>query len=357
MTRTENNILLFSITMCWSAAYIFIKTLPPDLSTYAYLTLTTGIASVVLVAIFWRQLKKITGRMVKKAGVLSLVLTIDMVLNKEGIGLLSASNASFLSALTIIVVPLLMLLLRVKPTKNNRVVRKLQFQNNFLKKTHFCRAEFFKVNFEKVEARKNAGLVRQPTGLPNKSNMLGALIIVLGLGLTSRFAISGFKNMGTLFMLLGCLSGAVYTIASCRFAKEENPLLIGIVQMIFTALSGFALWLIEEPSTFLSIEYTRPLLSSIFILAFFTRAYAYIMLMFSQKYASPINVTVIASTEPVITLLFAVMIPAAFGGTEKLTLFSLSGAMIIALGAVVAGTDFLQQKEKTEKEAECKSAG
>jgi drug/metabolite transporter (DMT)-like permease len=306
MTRTENNILLFSITMCWSAAYIFIKTLPPDLSTYAYLTLTTGIASVVLVIIFWRQLKKITGGMVKKAGVLSLILTIDMVLNKEGIGLLSASNASFLSALTIIVVPLLMLLLRVKPTKNN---------------------------------------------------MLGALIIVLGLGLTSRFAISGFKNMGTLFMLLGCLSGAVYTIASCRFAKEENPLLIGIVQMIFTALSGFALWLIEEPSTFLSIEYTKTLLSSIFILAFFTRAYAYIMLMFSQKYASPINVTVIASTEPVITLLFAVMIPAAFGGTEKLTLFSLSGAMIIALGAVVAGTDFLQQKEKTEKEAECKSAG
>ena len=42
----------------------------------------------------------------------------------------------------------------------NRVVRKLQFLNNFLRKSHFCRAL----------ARKNARLVREPTGFPNKSN-------------------------------------------------------------------------------------------------------------------------------------------------------------------------------------------
>jgi Uma2 family endonuclease len=41
----------------------------------------------------------------------------------------------------------------------NRVVRKLQFLNNYLRKLHFCRAL----------ARKNAGLVREPTGFPYKS--------------------------------------------------------------------------------------------------------------------------------------------------------------------------------------------
>jgi len=40
-----------------------------------------------------------------------------------------------------------------------RVVRKLQFQNKFLLKTHFCRAL----------ARKNARLEREPMGFPNKS--------------------------------------------------------------------------------------------------------------------------------------------------------------------------------------------
>jgi hypothetical protein len=43
-----------------------------------------------------------------------------------------------------------------------RVVRKLQFLNNFLRKLHFCRAL----------ARRNARLVREPTGFPNKSIIL-----------------------------------------------------------------------------------------------------------------------------------------------------------------------------------------
>ena len=99
--------------------------------------------------------------------------------------------------------------------------------------------------------------------------------------------------------------------------------------------------------------YTRELLSSIFVLAFFSKAYAYIILLFSQKYASPISVTVIGSTEPVVTLLLAVMIPVAFGEVEKLSVFSIFGAMLIAIGAVVAGTAFLRIKKKDEKEAKC----
>jgi len=43
-----------------------------------------------------------------------------------------------------------------------RVVRKLQFLNNLLIKSHFCRAL----------ARKNARLVREPTGFPHKSIVL-----------------------------------------------------------------------------------------------------------------------------------------------------------------------------------------
>ena len=62
MTRKENNIVLFSITLCWAASYVFIKSLPPDLSSYAYLTLTTGTASVVLVIVFAKQLKKLNLR-------------------------------------------------------------------------------------------------------------------------------------------------------------------------------------------------------------------------------------------------------------------------------------------------------
>ena len=45
--------------------------------------------------------------------------------------------------------------------KNNRVVRKFQFLNSFL----------IKIVFLQGFARKNAGLLRGPTGFPNKSNI------------------------------------------------------------------------------------------------------------------------------------------------------------------------------------------
>ena len=302
MTKIENNILLFSITLCWAASYIFIKSLPPDLSSFAYLTFTTGIASLILLVVFFNQLRKITIKLVKKAAFLSILLTTNLILEKNGISLLSASNASFLAALTIIFVPLLMLFLKEKPTINN---------------------------------------------------VLGAAIIVLGLCFANNFSIQGLFNRGAMYMLFGCLSSAIYIISACRFAKEENPLLIGITQMCFTAIISFTLWFFEDSRTFLSINYTRELLSSIFVLAFFSKAYAYIILMFSQKYASPISVTVIGSTEPVVTLLLAVMIPVAFGEAEKLSVFSIFGAMMIAIGAVVAGTAFLRRKKNEEKEVPC----
>ena len=47
MSKFENNLLLFSITLWWAASYVFIKELPSSLSDFAYLTFTCGIAAVV----------------------------------------------------------------------------------------------------------------------------------------------------------------------------------------------------------------------------------------------------------------------------------------------------------------------
>ncbi|MDR2105583.1 MAG: DMT family transporter [Deferribacteraceae bacterium] len=296
MTKTENNILLFSVTLCWSASYIFIKSLPPDFSPYAYLTMTAGIAAVILSIVFWRQLKQIKSSTVWRSFILSIFLTIDMLLEKKGIELIPASNASFLSALTIMIVPLIMLLFSVKPSRNN---------------------------------------------------IIGACIIVFGLGFSTRFSPSGFLSLGTFYMLSASFFYSLYIIAADRFTKEENPLLICVVQMIFAALLGYIIWSIEEPRTFFSVNYTHELLSSVFILAFFMKAYAYIVLMFSQRYADPIRVTIIASTEPVIALLLAVTVPAVYSGGERLTAFSLCGSLFIAVGAVIAGTNFLEKNKET----------
>lgn len=298
MSRTENNIVLLSITLCWSASYIFIKNLPLSLSTYAYLTLTTGIAAVILVAVFQKHLKKIDKATMIKGFLLSILLTGNLLAEKLGLHSLSSANASFISALTILFVPVLLMTLRVKISRNNS---------------------------------------------------LGAVIILFGIWQTTGFSTTAFFNTGSGYMVIACLCTAFYTLAVDKFAKEESPLLLGITQMCFSALISFVLWFIETPSTFLSLDYTNEMLSSIFILAFFTKAYAYIALMFSQRYATPISVTVIASTEPVVTLVLAVLIPATYVQQETFTATGLMGALVITVGAVVAGTSFLEQKKERQR--------
>lgn len=119
--------------------------------------------------------------------------------------------------------------------------------------------------------------------------------------------------------------------------------MLGIGQMIFTFSIAFVFWLVESPKTFFTITYTNELLANIFLLAFFLKAYAYIMLVYSQKYASPISVTVIASTEPVVTMILALLIPNAFGSTELLSAAKAAGGVFILFGSIFAQTDFFSK--------------
>lgn len=299
MSKTENNILLFSITLCWAAAYIFIKSLPQSLSTYAYLTLTCGIAAALLSVVFFKKFKGLKPATVGKSAVLSLLLALNLYFDKLGIDRLSSSSASVLASTSILIVPIVLLIMRKKPTRNN---------------------------------------------------LVGAVVIMAGIVITSGFSAENIFSLGSLFMLLSAVMTSIYTIAADKITKEEDPLLLSVLQMWGTAILGFIMWFIEDPRTFAALEYTNEMLSSIFILAFFGKAYAYVALMYSQKYSNPINVTIIASTEPIVTLVLAVLIPSVF--EEEFTVAAVFGAAVIMVGAIISGTDFLSGIGRKKNEAE-----
>jgi len=294
VTRTESNIILFSITLCWASSYIFIKNLPATLSAFAYLTMTAGLASIILFIVFFKRLRDFNKKVLLRSAVMAAILCVNLVFEKLGIASIPASTASFIASLNIVIVPLLLLFFKKKPSKNN---------------------------------------------------LLGIFVILMGLALSSGIKIGQPLEIGILYMFFACFFMAVYIICTDRFTKGYDPLLLGVGQMFFTALIAFVLWSFEEPRTFLALTYSNEMLANIFMLAFFSKAYAYIMLMYSQKYANPLNVTVIASTEPIVTMVLALLIPSTFGVTESFTLIKLTGAVFIAGGAICAGTSFLNKKE------------
>ena len=292
MTRAESNIVLFSITLCWASSYIFIKNLPPNLSSFAYMTMTSGLAGIILVIVFFKRLRELNWKLLLRSLVMAVVICANMIFERLGIAGLAASMASFIASLTIVFVPLFMLLLKHMPTKNN---------------------------------------------------VLGIVVILSGLVLTSGVYAGNALEAGAIYMVIACIFMALYIIIVDSFTKQFDPLLLGMGQMFFTTLLAFALWCLEEPRTFFALTYTREMLANIFLLAFFARAYAYIMLMYAQKYANPISVTVIASTEPVVTMALAILIPGTYGVGERFALPRLIGAGFIVAGAIIAGSDFLDR--------------
>lgn len=292
MTRTESNIVLFSITLCWASSYIFIKNIPSTVSTFAYMTMTAGVASIILAFIFFRKLTKFNRQTLVHSMILAVILCSNSVFEKLGLSSIPASSAAFVASLNVVFVPLLLLMFRKAVSLNNAV---------------------------------------------------GIVLILGGVALTSGIKPGESLNSGFIVMMLATLCMSIYIIAVDNFSKKDDSLLLGMGQMFFTFLIAFVLWFIEEPRTFMTVEYTNSILANIFLLAFFSKAYAYIMLVYTQKYASPVSVTIIAATEPVVTMVLALLIPKAFGCTEILTTTKMIGGSLILGGSIFAGSDFLSK--------------
>ena len=321
MRKKESNIILLSITLCWASSYIFIKDIPSSLSDFGYLTLTSGIAAIILLLVFFRRLRSLDRQTLIRSGILSVLIAGNMLMEKVGLKYISSSQASFMASLNIVFVPLILFFFKKKPSKDN---------------------------------------------------LLGIIIIIIGIlfshgGFFTNGEMVYFEGtdiVGTLFMLGACILMSIYTIVATDFCKDSDPLILSVLQIAFSAIIGFILWVIEDPMTFAHVEWSDRMLSSIFILAIFSKAYAYIMLMYAERYADALSVTVIASTEPIVTFALALLIPNAEGHTESFSLGVAIGSVIIALGAFIAGSHFIErlfyknnnfQSEEIYEEAEEKS--
>ncbi len=295
MTKKESRIVLLSITLCWASSYIFIKDVPQDFSVYAYLTLTSGVAGIILSALFFRQMRYVTRRTLLYSFILALLIAGNMFFEKLALDSLPASSVSTIASLNIVVVPLIMALRRQFPTRNN---------------------------------------------------VAGIVIILLGICLSTSFSLQSNGLLGIIYVTISCIMMSLYIVLAQDYTRVSSPLLLTVLQLCFTALIGLVLWVMADAGSFTTIEWSAQTISYILILAFFSKAYAYIMLMYGEKYADAISVTVIASTEPIVTILLALIIPNTSGNTELFSARSLLSACIIAVGAVVAGTDFLSKDKK-----------
>jgi len=290
LKKHESNLVVLSVMLCWASAYVFIKGLPPELSDFGYLALMNGIAALILIVIFAKRFRYLNKSNIKHGVILGLLMMLVLMFEKAGVDRLTASSASILTSLDILIVPTLMLI--------------------------FYRRR------------------------PPRKQMVAIGFILAGIISTNGLSLKDFPIVGTLFMLGDCICMSLYTVVANKFCKKDDAILLAVNQIVTMAIVAMILWTIEEPGMIFRLHYTPALASSLFVLALFTKAYSYIILMYGQAYADPVDVVIIFALEPVATMLLAVLIPSAFGGVEEsFSITTMLGAFLIAIGAVIGEVD------------------
>ena len=187
MTKKETVIVLFSITLCWSSSYIFIKDLSSAFNAYAYLTLTSGVAGIVLAVLFHRLLRKLDKKTLISGSVLALLIAGNILFEKMALDNLPASAVSALASMNIIIVPLILI----------------------------CRRQF-----------------------PSRNVVTGIAIILVGLGISGHLQVQGAGLKGILYVFLSCLMMSLYTVFASDYTQESDPLVLTVLQLCVTALIG-----------------------------------------------------------------------------------------------------------------------
>lgn len=271
------DLLLLLVALIWGLTFPAIKDALESITPFAFLTIRFSIAWIFLVVLYIKNMVKINRRNLRAGSLIGSALFLGYGFQTVGIQYTSASNAAFITGLSVVLVPLL----------------NIPFTKKF----------------------------------PNKFALIGAISAALGLGLLSLN--SGFTiNYGDFLIFLCAIAFASQIVLVSRYAPEMDSTLLTIIQIGAVALfSGLATLSFE---TF-SVEFTHEVWIGLAICAIPATSLAYWIQNKVQQYTSPTRTAIVFSMEPVFGAIFSYL----WLG-ELLTTRGLIGCIFVLLGILLA---------------------
>jgi len=282
---------LLSVTFFWGTTFIISKIILLEVPLLVYLFLRLSIAAVAMDLFALRFIKELDKKTIRHGALLGMFLYIGYLTQMWGIQYTSASNAGFITGLSVAMVPAFgFLFFRIKPS---------------------------------------------PTAL------MGVVLAFSGL-----FLLTGANpllwNKGDLLVLICAVSVTFHVIFTGIFAPKDNVYLLTAVQLTVVAL--FTIPVLPFA------DYNWPQISLINIsvlvyLGLIGTVFTFLMQTAMQRYTTTTRTAVIFAMEPVFAALFAYLIAG-----EMLTLSGWAGGILIILGMVSAEipSAFFQKYKKTD---------
>jgi drug/metabolite transporter (DMT)-like permease len=252
-TRTQGLLSgagLILITLVWGGGFVVVKdsvnTVPPIYMIAVRFT----IASVLLAAVFWKNLTRMNSVTLRRGALLGVFLFLSYAFQTIGVIYTTAGKNAFLTTIYVILVPLIVWVFTRKP--------------------------------------------------PGLHVFVAAVVAIFGIGLLSLDD-DLYINIGDVLTLICGLFFALHIFFIARFTQDsdEDPIVLTVLQMFFTAaLSWIFAPLYDGPFPHAAFLTQRSLLSILY-LAIFPSSIAFLLQNVCQKYLKPTTASLLLSLESV----------------------------------------------------------
>ena len=288
------DLMLLLVTLIWGGTFPVLKLLVVAVSPGYLVGVRFLLAFVVLTPFAWANRKSLDARTWQVGMGLGLLIWGGFLSQTVGIQYTTASKAAFITALSVVITPVLATLL----------------------------------------LRKR----------PGRQALLGVVLATLGLGLlTLDFSHPWTFHKGDLWVLVSAFLYALQIITVDRYGALSDALLLTWVELGTVAAVGLVAACIREPLPQLN---TIALWGGLLYLALFATAAAQYLQIRVQPYTTPTRVSLIFSLEPVFAAILAFVVLG-----EQLPRAGQAGAGLMLMGVMVSelggrkGSGLLREKD------------
>lgn len=279
MRRYFGEIGLFITAIIWGSGFVASSISLDYYTAYQNMAVRFLVGGLILSFLFYKKFTFIRKDMVLKGILLGSILYLAFALQTVGLQFTTPSKNAFLTAVNVVIVP-------------------------------FIGFVLYKKKLDKYE-------------------LTGAVLAMTGIGFLS-LKLSMEINFGDLLSLLCAFAFAFHIFYTAKFVKDEDPIVLTIIQMWTAAFLGFAVILFRGE---VAMPVTDGAVLSLLYLGVFSTALCFLLQTSAQKFISETKAAIILSTESFWGMIFSIAILG-----EVITLKMAMGAALILLAIMISET-------------------
>ncbi len=280
---------LLVVAFVWGGGFVAVKDALNTMSPMLMMAFRFTIAATILYVFFRKKIGKITKSDLKGGGFVGLALFLGFAFQTYGLQYTTASKQGFLTAIYVVLVPLLYWIFYRKP--------------------------------------------------PEKKVFLASFLAIIGIGLISLNG--GFSiNLGDGLTLICAVFFALHILSIEFFSKDMNGFKLAFLQMAVAAVLCIIFAFLTEP---VRLVLSQREWAAILYLAVFSTFACFTLQTIAQRYTSSSHASLIMSLESVFAALLGVLLLG-----EEMTTKIISGSVLVFAAIVMVEVNF-GSKETVEE--------